>query len=944
MRIATLILAAAGLAMAPLADGPGLPKLSFTAAELYKPLSFIHAPSGYAHGQAGMVNGYLFVPFFRDATPSNGGFDFYDISNPRSPVRVFRQAGGSTGLREPHAYGSTDGGDTFVLQATDGLEFWSFANPTAPVRLSHLTLPNITQDAGYGGLWWACWQAPLVYCGGTDQGLYIVDAANPASPRFVKRIPINQLGGFKVGSTFAIGNLLVLASTADSDSSAPTSGGKFTTMDISDPLNPVLIRVFNSVNGYSSLVNGDRILVGGVNNMFHVLDIRDPANLALGGSVDLGSPGGYVSFQDGFAHSGYGTKSVKVDVRSGAPVLAASGSSGIADKDDNFAIPLGNMIFASNDHPAGSALLVHQAAPDNNGPAVNMVVPKNGATGQASTSRVGLTFTDEIDSRTLGPSSVIVRPLGGAAVAGRYSYQQNIVNFYPDAPLAAGTTYEIVVPAGGVKDWSGNAVTTAFRSTFTTAGGAGSKSALLVVGNTTLSAGDAALRTRLENLGYAVTTRDDNGASAAAAGKSVIVISESVETATGIGEVFANVAVPLVTSESGIYNALKLTGPTLDTDYGTVAGQTQVTIVDPSHPLAAGLSGTVTVGSAAQPLDWGVPSASAKRVATIAGQAGRAAIFGYDSGAGMVGMNAPARRVAWFAEDAGAAVLTAAGGALFDAAVTWAAGTTSTPPPANAPPTVSLTSPAPGAAFGAPATITLTASAGDVDGSVAKVEFFAGGTLLGTELTAPYNVTWTNVAAGSYALTARATDDDGATTTSAPVNVTVTGPGGSGQAVERFVLVDGSGTAIFDPLVDGAVLNAGTLPPGTVIWALTSPDPVGSVRFSLDGTASYRMENAGPYSLGEGWKTMPGAHSTTATPYTQPSGGGVAGASRTLTFSVLNDPTSPSVNGGGGAAPGPAASGRDNDNGDGLCGATGLEALLALFLRRRRRGGIPDVK
>lgn len=96
-----------------------------------------------------------------------------------------------------------------------------------------------------------------------------------------------------------------------------------------------------------------------------------------------------------------------------------------------------------------------------------------------------------------------------------------------------------------------------------------------------------------------------------------------------------------------------------------------------------------------------------------------------------------------------------------------------TTPPANQAPTVSLTSPTSGATFTAPASITVSANAADSDGSIAKVEFFAGSTKIGEDTTSPYSITWSNVAAGSYTLTARATDNAGAATTSAAVSVTV---------------------------------------------------------------------------------------------------------------------------------------------------------------------------
>jgi phosphatidylserine/phosphatidylglycerophosphate/cardiolipin synthase-like enzyme len=97
----------------------------------------------------------------------------------------------------------------------------------------------------------------------------------------------------------------------------------------------------------------------------------------------------------------------------------------------------------------------------------------------------------------------------------------------------------------------------------------------------------------------------------------------------------------------------------------------------------------------------------------------------------------------------------------------------SPPPPANTPPTATLTSPANGATFTEPATVNLAASASDSDGTIAKVDFYSGSTLLGTATAAPYAFTWSNVVAGSYTLTAVATDNAGATTSSAAVSITV---------------------------------------------------------------------------------------------------------------------------------------------------------------------------
>jgi hypothetical protein len=113
--------------------------------------------------------------------------------------------------------------------------------------------------------------------------------------------------------------------------------------------------------------------------------------------------------------------------------------------------------------------------------------------------------------------------------------------------------------------------------------------------------------------------------------------------------------------------------------------------------------------------------------------------------------------------------------ALDDDGATRTSGARSVTVSANQSPTVSLTAPANGATYTAPATIALTATAGDPDGTVARVDFYAGSTLIQSDTSSPYTASWSSVGEGSYALTAVARDNSGNTTVSSTRTVTVTG-------------------------------------------------------------------------------------------------------------------------------------------------------------------------
>src|SRR6185295_19024473 len=201
--------------------------------------------------------------------------------------------------------------------------------------------------------------------------------------------------------------------------------------------------------------------------------------------------------------------------------------------------------------------------------------------------------------------------------------------------------------------------------------------------------------------------------------------------------------------------------------------------------------------------------------------------------------------ISWNNVAAGNYTLTARATDNAGAATTSGAINITVNPPPNVPPTVSMASPANGATFAAPANLTLTANASDTDGSVTKVEFFNGTTLLGTKTTAPYSISWNNVAAGNYTLTARATDNAGAATTSGAINITVN------------ILP----TVSISSPASGAIFTA----PASIVITASASDSGGTitkVEF-FNGTTLLGTDTSSPYTFT--WNSVPaGSYTLTA--------------------------------------------------------------------------------
>jgi glucose/arabinose dehydrogenase len=232
--------------------------------------------------------------------------------------------------------------------------------------------------------------------------------------------------------------------------------------------------------------------------------------------------------------------------------------------------------------------------------------------------------------------------------------------------------------------------------------------------------------------------------------------------------------------------------------------------------------------------------------ATAADADGTVSMMGFYDGAMLVGEDQSAPYTAeWTPSTTGAHALTARATDNQGGVTTSATVNVTVNPSANRPPTATLTSPAAGATLGYNTPVTLSATAADADGSVTKVGFYDGTTLLGEDTSSPYSRSWTPTTAGSHSLTARATDNQNAVGSSAAVSVTVN------QPPTVSITAPANGATV--------VVNS------TVTFSANAADPGGSVqrvRF-YDGATQLGDDTSAPYSMN--WvPTSTGTHTLTA--------------------------------------------------------------------------------
>ncbi|MDZ7923614.1 MAG: Ig-like domain-containing protein [Marinagarivorans sp.] len=153
----------------------------------------------------------------------------------------------------------------------------------------------------------------------------------------------------------------------------------------------------------------------------------------------------------------------------------------------SFLQPIGNVLFISDDeHDRGGFMAVHDKNKDTKPPRVMYANPENGSSNHSTLSRLGVSFSDQIDLRSVNTTTFSLREMpSGTVINGYFGINHTIVHFAPIGTLKPNTNYELHLPAGGITDLVGNGLDKAYVFKFSTgtAGSTGSGGQVIVDGS-----------------------------------------------------------------------------------------------------------------------------------------------------------------------------------------------------------------------------------------------------------------------------------------------------------------------------------------------------------------------------------------------------------------------------------------------------------------------------
>jgi hypothetical protein len=463
--------------------GPGAPSLEYSDAELNEHCAYLDGgPTDEDHHNLAIVHdGWLWNPWSPEW--GGGGMTAFDMTDPCAPVKVGEAE--APLMRESHslAFGRVDGRDYVAVDYHEdvgededplgGVGFWDITDPTDPQWVSELALPGYLYPDSYLRLTLhTFWQGDYVYVAGAFNGVYVVDASDPLNPQLAAQHVFE--GNMLVGSFHVVGDRAM----------AGFAGGTRTILaDLSDPRVPVPLPNgdFNLRDGegdeisyYFPNLSGRYALFARKHNgggpVVYDLDVPGLPRFVADHFTE-GGAGGYVFGQNGQLFQGDGDFGAVFDWE-GTTITERTRFELRGDLDT--VTPFGNIAIVAVDEGAtedqATAVVPWAATPDVVPPSVGWHRPADGDRNVATSVRIGLSLDETLEPRSAHAGSVRVWDEDLEPVAVQFNVQEGVVNASPVEPLQPDTTYFVQVPAGGLRDVSGNAIEQPVRFRFSTGG------------------------------------------------------------------------------------------------------------------------------------------------------------------------------------------------------------------------------------------------------------------------------------------------------------------------------------------------------------------------------------------------------------------------------------------------------------------------------------------
>ncbi len=475
------------------------------------PSNYSCTPGQLLFRQAGMErmtiigyhNGHVYTTNIAGNLPRE--FQFADITDPASFEQVFTP--GLRSMTDSLSHGYTKSGDYMAGYFTMGYGYVSEgvnAVEFDPPGWVSWQLQPPAPDSGANRIYYP-WSVPFNWQQyGPSSGTARLYRAGELLSQW-EPLADNSIAG----NSILLGNMLFMTSDA---SMLGVAAYDISPVFDTPPGPPLLVdRLTGAVGSYLGSIWQDYlVLAGGIDrDQLFIVDISDPTNMRLiqtfnlAGTPELnaGTNVPYVQTQDNFIF----VRRHKIDMEQLQIVLEfdevgdnrPAGSVGGMIDVSQYNLPLGNLMISGSYTTAGRDAIgvwCHQAEPDTRPPYVGYHIPRDGQINYPLGAPISLVIAEELESFTIvNGESFIVRPIGGNAIDSAWTSfsHDGVLTYTPTDYLLPDTSYEVIIPAGGIKDIAGNGIE-GYSFTFSTGSAVGGGNAAPDINSVTSSASPSA--------------------------------------------------------------------------------------------------------------------------------------------------------------------------------------------------------------------------------------------------------------------------------------------------------------------------------------------------------------------------------------------------------------------------------------------------------------------